>query len=305
MFPFGKSLCFPAEISNLILLPLLFHSPIPSLPFAPSAYLAVKMEEQSGEGRKKSTQNFTTRNLFSVSIQIFAYICLLATLLCFSLCQIKKITHPDLFRASFTSFPYFIRYHCIISLLQYKKVRFNLDGTTSVWKGSSTGCTERLWMLNPLRFSRRVWMGPLAAWSTAWFSGQQPCLWQEIGTGWSLRSLPTQANLWWLYDLHPAISRHTHRCACCVYMYICMYIYIYTHFLMFVCIYIHTYSLKEKVVYICIQFPDASVKLAGFFTNLSLWTSLFNTISLGSQKFHLCQGHLNSSYLHTVVVHDW
>lgn len=110
MFPFGKSLCFPAEISNLILLPLLFHSPIPSLPFAPSAYLAVKMEEQSGEGRKKSTQNFTTGNLFSVSIQIFAYICLLATLLCFSLCQIKKITHPDLFRASLLGitalFPY-------------------------------------------------------------------------------------------------------------------------------------------------------------------------------------------------------
>lgn len=163
------------------------------------------MEEQSGEGRKKSTQNFTTRNLFSVSIQIFAYICLLATLLCFSLCQIKKITHPDLFRASFTSFPYFIRYHCIISLLQYKKVRFNLDGTTSVWKGSSTGCTERLWMLNPLRFSRRVWMGPLAAWSTAWFSGQQPCLWQDIRSGWSLRSLPTQAILWLNWRSHKPV----------------------------------------------------------------------------------------------------
>lgn len=100
MFPFGRSLCFPAEISNLVLLPLLFCSLIPSLPFVHSTYLATKMEEQRGEGRKKSTQNFTTRDLFSIFIQIFAYICLLATLPRFSLHQIKKITYLDLFCAS-------------------------------------------------------------------------------------------------------------------------------------------------------------------------------------------------------------
>lgn len=95
-FPFGKSLCFPAEISNLVLLPLLFCSPIPSLPFAHSTYLSDKMEEQSGEGRKKLTQYFTTRDLLSISIQVFAYICLLAILPHFSLLQIKKITYRDL-----------------------------------------------------------------------------------------------------------------------------------------------------------------------------------------------------------------
>lgn len=64
-------------------------------------------------------------------------------------------------------------------------------------------------------------------------------------------------------------------------MYKCLYIYVYT------------YSLKEKIVYMYIQFPDAAVKLADFFTDLPLWTNLLNTVSLGSQKFHICRGHLN------------
>jgi len=35
-------------------------------------------------------------------------------------------------------------------------------------------------------------MGPWAAWTGGW----PPCPWQQVGTGWALRSLPTQAILW-------------------------------------------------------------------------------------------------------------
>lgn len=44
-----------------------------------------------------------------------------------------------------------------------------------------------------------VWMGPWATWSSAWFSDWQCCTWQGIGTRLSLRSIPTQANLWSYY----------------------------------------------------------------------------------------------------------
>jgi len=51
------------------------------------------------------------------------------------------------------------------------------------------------WMPHPWRCSRPGCMGPWAA----SFSGWQPCPQQEGGTAWTLRSLPTQAILWY-YD---------------------------------------------------------------------------------------------------------
>ena len=43
-----------------------------------------------------------------------------------------------------------------------------------------------------LESPRPDWMGPWAAWAGAW----QPCPQERAGTWWSLRSLPTQAVLW-------------------------------------------------------------------------------------------------------------
>ena len=41
------------------------------------------------------------------------------------------------------------------------------------------------------------WMGPWAIWSSTWSSSWQPCPCDmRVGTWWSLRSLPTQATLW-------------------------------------------------------------------------------------------------------------
>ena len=53
--------------------------------------------------------------------------------------------------------------------------------------------------------SRPVWMVFWAAWS----GGGQPCLWQGVGTRWSLRSLPTQAILWFYNSLILSFSDST------------------------------------------------------------------------------------------------
>lgn len=55
---------------------------------------------------------------------------------------------------------------------------------------------EKLWMYCSWRCSRLGWMVHWATWSRAQFSSWQHSLWQEVGTKWSLRSLPTQIILW-------------------------------------------------------------------------------------------------------------
>ena len=68
------------------------------------------------------------------------------------------------------------------------------------WWGAGTaaqggcGCP-----VHPWRCSRPGWMGAWAAWSSIWYGGWWPCLQQGVGALWSLRSLPTQAILWF-YD---------------------------------------------------------------------------------------------------------
>lgn len=56
-----------------------------------------------------------------------------------------------------------------------------------VWEGTGTDCPEKLWVPHP--WTSPGWTGLQAA-----YSGMvQSCSWQEVGTGWALRSLPTQA----------------------------------------------------------------------------------------------------------------
>jgi len=55
-----------------------------------------------------------------------------------------------------------------------------------------TVATEKLWMPHPWKCSRPGWMGLWATWSAE----RCPCSWQGFGTGWSLRSFPTQTILW-------------------------------------------------------------------------------------------------------------
>jgi len=78
------------------------------------------------------------------------------------------------------------------------------------WWGAGTGCPERLWMPHPWRCSRPGWMGPWTAWSSIKCGGWWPCLWRGIGAWWSLRSLPTQAILWfyclWIFKFIPIFS---------------------------------------------------------------------------------------------------
>ena len=57
-------------------------------------------------------------------------------------------------------------------------------------------CPERLWVPRPWRCSRPGWMGPWAAWAGIKCGGWWPCLWWGVGASWSLRSLSTQAILW-------------------------------------------------------------------------------------------------------------
>jgi len=64
------------------------------------------------------------------------------------------------------------------------------------WWGAGTGCPWRLWMLCPRRCWSSGGMGPWATWASTRSGGWWPCLWQGIGTWWSLESLPTQAILW-------------------------------------------------------------------------------------------------------------
>jgi len=68
-------------------------------------------------------------------------------------------------------------------------------------------------------------MSSWAAWSDAWCSGWQLCPQQGIGTGWYLRSLPIQADLWFcdppaqqrIFSRADLVSKakmppHSHRC---------------------------------------------------------------------------------------------
>ena len=73
------------------------------------------------------------------------------------------------------------------------------------WWGSGTGCPEVLWMPHPCRCLGPGWMWPWAIRSSTWSSSWQPCLWQGFGTWWSLRSLPTQAILWF-YENRPLLA---------------------------------------------------------------------------------------------------
>lgn len=81
-----------------------------------------------------------------------------------------------------------------------KNSRFRLDirRNSLLWRcwGSGSGYPEKLCMSHPWKCSGSGLMRPWAAWSRAW----QPCLLQGVETGWTLRSLPTQAVLWlyWL-----------------------------------------------------------------------------------------------------------
>ena len=64
------------------------------------------------------------------------------------------------------------------------------------WTAVQRGCGC---LVHPWRCSRPGWMGPWAAWAGMKCGGWWPCLWRGVGASWSLRSLPTQAILWF-YD---------------------------------------------------------------------------------------------------------
>jgi len=68
---------------------------------------------------------------------------------------------------------------------------------TERW-GTGTGCPEKLRMPHPWRLSRPGLMWTWADWSGGW----QPFPRQGTGTGWALRSLPTQVILWFYKLLH-------------------------------------------------------------------------------------------------------
>ena len=61
-----------------------------------------------------------------------------------------------------------------------KQVRFRLETggifSLRLWWGPGTGSPEKWWMPHPWRCSNPGWMGPRAAWCSAWFSGWQCCL---------------------------------------------------------------------------------------------------------------------------------
>ena len=64
-----------------------------------------------------------------------------------------------------------------------------------------TRCLEKQRMLCHWRCTRPGGLRPWAAWSGGW----QPCPQLRVGTRWSLRSLPTQAILWFgLYHRRPS-----------------------------------------------------------------------------------------------------
>ena len=64
----------------------------------------------------------------------------------------------------------------------------SLSSTTKGVVRPHNCCPEVLWVPHSWRCPR-PWMGTWTAWAGAWFSEWQPC-------PWSLRSLPTQAILW-------------------------------------------------------------------------------------------------------------
>ena len=96
------------------------------------------------------------------------------------------------------------------------------DMASSYWKGSShvvghscklINCAMKYHLaqrgcgcpIHPWRCSRLGWMGPWAAWAGSTCGGWWPCLWWGVGAPWSLRSLPTQAILWFRdheYSMH-------------------------------------------------------------------------------------------------------
>ena len=86
--------------------------------------------------------------------------------------------------------------------VKLKEWRFRLEsGESSLlweWWGAGTaaqrgcGCP-----VHPWRCWKPGWMGPWAAWAGMKCAGWWPCLWRGVGDSWSLRSLPTQAILWY------------------------------------------------------------------------------------------------------------
>ena len=66
------------------------------------------------------------------------------------------------------------------------------------WWGAGIGCPERLWMPHPWRCSKPYWMEAWAAWSSIQLDVEVggPTCGRGVGAWWSLRSLSTQAILW-------------------------------------------------------------------------------------------------------------
>ena len=80
------------------------------------------------------------------------------------------------------------------------------------WWGTGTGCPEKVWMLHPWRCS-----GPgLVGTGQLGVAGGSPAHGRGVGAGWSLKSLPTQAILWFcgsvlcftcIYDICVSVDR--------------------------------------------------------------------------------------------------
>jgi len=79
------------------------------------------------------------------------------------------------------------------------------------WWGAGTGCPEMLWIPCPWRCLRPDWMGTWAIWPSIWSSGNTTCG-RGVGTWWCLRSLPTQATLWW--ETGDVYCTHDSSCGC-------------------------------------------------------------------------------------------
>lgn len=92
-----------------------------------------------------------------------------------------------------------IKQQYVITLQKYPYMwkKFSVMRVVLHWNRLSREAVDcgELWIgVGPLRSSRLDWMRPWATWPHGW----QPCQWQGVGTGWALKSLPTQTMV--LYD---------------------------------------------------------------------------------------------------------
>ena len=75
------------------------------------------------------------------------------------------------------------------------------------WWGPGPGCPEKLWLPPPWQCWRPGWMGLWETWSVEGV----PAHGRGVGTGWSIRSFPTQTILWF-YAVKVTLAEYKSFC---------------------------------------------------------------------------------------------